>query len=103
MATPTPTPPGELSTRMATTVKTFLPLGDALLARRKHNPGDIDLSDGENSLMKTEMVEICKEAMNRSITADVSRPSQLFVVHLAEILAFPAFFFFLPKRHSQIP
>jgi hypothetical protein len=72
MATPPPPPPGELSKRMGTTVKIFLPIAAALASRGKINPGDINLSDGENSLMKTQMVDLCKNAMNKSITEDVS-------------------------------
>lgn len=72
MATPPPPPPGELSKRMATTVKVFLPIANALASRGKPDPGDINLSDGENSLMKAHMVDRCKDAMDKSITEDVS-------------------------------
>lgn len=73
MATPPPPPPpGELSKRMGTTVKIFLPIAAALASRGKTAPGDIDLSHGENSLMKAQVVDLCKDALNKSITEDVS-------------------------------
>lgn len=67
----TPSPPGELSKRMGTTVKIFLPIAAALASRGKKNPGDIDLSDGENSLMKAHMVNLCKDAMHTGISEEV--------------------------------
>ncbi|KAI7970483.1 hypothetical protein EIK77_004965 [Talaromyces pinophilus] len=72
MATPTETlATAGLSIRMETTVKAFLPVAYALAARGKIGPEDIDLANGENSLMKLEMVDICKKAMSDSITANV--------------------------------
>lgn len=69
------TPPGELSKRMDTTVKAFMPIAAAVAARGNVKPEDINLADGENTLMKTEMVEICREAMNKNITAKVNPQS----------------------------
>ncbi|PCG88886.1 Pyridoxal phosphate-dependent transferase, major region, subdomain 1 [Penicillium occitanis (nom. inval.)] len=72
MATPTETlATAGLSIRMETTVKAFLPVAYALAARGKIGPEDIDLANGENSLMKLEMVDICKKAMSDSITANI--------------------------------
>lgn len=72
MATPADTMATDgLSTRMATTVKVFLPVANALSARGKIGSDDIDLANGENNLMKLEMVDMCKKAMSDSITANV--------------------------------
>jgi hypothetical protein len=71
MATPTETLATDgLSTRMATTVKAFLPVANAL-ASREIGSEKIDLANGENSLMKLEILDICKKAMSDSITANV--------------------------------
>ncbi|KAJ5808652.1 hypothetical protein N7474_009921 [Penicillium riverlandense] len=65
--------PGTISTRMSKTVQAFAPIASALSSRKdKTQPaeGDINLADGENTLMKTEMVGICQEAIQKSITAE---------------------------------
>lgn len=72
MATPTETLATDgLSTRMATTVKAFLPVANALASRGEIGSEKIDLANGENSLMKLEILDICKKAMSDSITANV--------------------------------
>lgn len=65
------TPTDTLSTRMAATVKAFLNVANAVAARANVGEGNINLADGENSFMKAEMVEICKNAMSKSINPDV--------------------------------
>ncbi|KAH8695586.1 pyridoxal phosphate-dependent transferase [Talaromyces proteolyticus] len=102
MANPTEnTPPGALSTRMATTVKILNPIADALAARGKISPEEINLADGESSLMKLEMVEICKEAMNNSITTDTFSNPVGFIgdVPMKEALAQ----YFTTYFHPTIP
>ncbi|KAJ5601925.1 hypothetical protein N7510_011459 [Penicillium lagena] len=65
--------PGTISTRMSTTVQEFAPIASAMQSRKDKNQpteGDINLGDGENTLMKTQMVGICQEAMQTSLTAE---------------------------------
>ena len=37
--------------------------------------GNINLADGENTLMQDTMVEVCKDAMVKSITTEVGIPA----------------------------
>jgi hypothetical protein len=82
------TPPGELSKRMGTTVKAFLPIAAAVAARGNVKPEDINLADGENTLMKTEMVELCKEAMNKNINASVSLSKGFNPIRSSKLFSF---------------
>lgn len=73
--------PGTVSTRMGKIVQAFAPMASAVASRKdKGQPteGYINLGDGENTLMKTEMVGICQEAMQKSITAPVNTQPCLF-------------------------
>lgn len=66
MATP------ELSTRMGTPVKAFLPVAATVAEGGQTDPGDINLSDNRNAMMKTYMVEICKGAMTKRPSLSIS-------------------------------
>lgn len=73
--------PGTISTRMSKTVQAFAPIASAVASRKdKDQPteGHINLGDGENTLMKTEMVGIYQEAMQKSVTAKVNTQPCLF-------------------------
>jgi hypothetical protein len=65
---------------MSKTVQAFAPIASAVASRKdgQSTEGDINLGDGENTLMKTEMVGICQEAIQKSITAEVNTQPSLF-------------------------
>lgn len=72
---------GTISARMSKTVQAFAPIASAVASRKdKDQPteGHINLGDGENTLMKTEMVGICQEAIQKSITAAVNTQPRPF-------------------------
>lgn len=72
MATPTENlATSGLSTRAATTVKAYLPVANALALRGEIDSDNIDLANGENTLTRVEILDICKNVLSDSITANV--------------------------------
>lgn len=59
-----------ISDRMLGTIRTMGPIA-AGVGSGVVNAGDINLADGENTLMKEAMVEICREAINKNLTDEV--------------------------------
>jgi gliotoxin/aspirochlorine biosynthesis aminotransferase len=65
--------PNGLSTRMSKSVASMLPHLTATISERmSKGPARIDLATSENWLLRPELVEICKDAIAQSLTADVS-------------------------------
>lgn len=87
--------PGAISNRMGTTVRALAPVVAAVSSRKESPPADedINLGDGENTLMKLEMVGICREVMQRG--PDIKVHKSLFFSRVV-LLTFKA-------RYSRIP
>ena len=59
-----------ISSRMLATIQAVAPIA-AGIGSGIVKPGDINLADGENTFMKEAMVEICRGAISKNLTADV--------------------------------
>ncbi|KAJ5273238.1 hypothetical protein N7478_008363 [Penicillium angulare] len=58
----------QISTRMAAIVKALEPITSATGEVHKAHPNDIKFGDGENKLMQSKMIDVCKDAMAKSIS-----------------------------------
>lgn len=59
-----------ISSRMLATIQAVTPIA-AGIGSGVVKPGDINLADGENTFMKEAMVDICRDAISKNLTADV--------------------------------
>ncbi|KAI9745240.1 MAG: hypothetical protein M1818_001518 [Claussenomyces sp. TS43310] len=84
--------PGGVSTRMGATLKALLPLAGSIGGKGDVAPGEIDLAPGENMMLRSELLAMCKEAIDEDMTLDTLSYPKGFAGEPALVEALSSFF-----------